>query len=196
MRTRNTIKVELVKQRAKELLVKDGFEGFSVNNLAKVCGISVATLYIYYKDKDDLIVKIASEEMNKMTSAIFKDFDPEAGFEAGMRIQWKNRYRYMIKNPQSAPLLEQLRSSTYQKAIFKSTIDEFSNMMGRFFHNALSKGEIDEYPVGVFWSVAFAPLYSLIRFNSEGTSVGGKPFKITDKLVWQTFDLVMKAFKK
>jgi len=67
--------------------------------------------------------------------------------------------------------------------------------MGRFFHNAISKGETVELPVGVYWSVAFAPLYSLIRFNSEGTSVGGKPFKLTDKQVWQTFDLVMKALK-
>jgi TetR/AcrR family transcriptional regulator, multidrug resistance operon repressor len=196
LRTRNTVKVELVKQKAIELLVKDGFEGFSVNNLAKACAISVATLYIYYKDKDDLIIKIGSEEMKKMTSAIFEDFDPEASFEDGMRVQWRNRYKYMIKNPKTAAFLEQLRSSTYQKNIFKSSIDEFTNMMGRFFHNALSNGEIDEFPVGVFWSVAFAPLYSLIRFNSEGSSVGGKPFKITDKLVWQTFDLVMKALKK
>ena len=196
MRTRDAVKVELVKQKAIALLVKDGFEGFSINKLAKACGISVATLYIYYKDKDDLIIKIATEAFNKMTSAVFKDFNPDAGFEEGMRLQWKNRYRYMIKNPETALLLEQLRSSTYQKAIFKSTIDEFTNMMGRFFHNALSKGEVDEYPVGVFWSVAFAPLYSLIRFNSEGTSVGGKPFKLTDKLVWQTFELVMKALKK
>ncbi len=58
MRTRNTDKEQLVKQKAIEMIVKDGFQGFSMNRLAMACDISVATLYIYYKDKDDLIKKI------------------------------------------------------------------------------------------------------------------------------------------
>ena len=55
MRTRNIDKQELVKKKAIEMLVDIGFEGFSMNKLAQACDISVATLYIYYKDKDDLI---------------------------------------------------------------------------------------------------------------------------------------------
>ncbi|WP_245895661.1 TetR/AcrR family transcriptional regulator [Flavobacterium album] len=61
MRTRNADKEELVKQKAIELLVKEGFQGFSMNKLAKASGISVATLYIYYQDKDDLIKQIGIE---------------------------------------------------------------------------------------------------------------------------------------
>ena len=60
MRSRDSVKVDLVKQKAIELLVRSGVEGFSVNKLAKACGISVATLYIYYRDKDDLIRKVVA----------------------------------------------------------------------------------------------------------------------------------------
>ena len=62
MRTRDNNKVELVKKTAIELMVKDGLEGFSMNKLARACNISVATLYIYYKDRDDLIVNIAVDD--------------------------------------------------------------------------------------------------------------------------------------
>jgi AcrR family transcriptional regulator len=58
---RNTDKQDLVKETAISLLAKQGFEGFSMNKLAKACGISVATLYIYYADKDDLIKQIGLE---------------------------------------------------------------------------------------------------------------------------------------
>lgn len=186
----------MVKARAIELLVKDGFEGFSVNKLAKACGISVATLYIYYKDKDDLIIKIATEEVQRMTEATLKDFDPESSFEEGLRVQWKNRYRYMIKHPEIGLFLEQLRSSTYQQQIFESYMETFSNMMKTFCHNAIKRGEINELPLGVYWSVTFGPLYSLIRFHNEGRTVGGKPFRLTDKMVWQAFDIVIKGLKK
>lgn len=61
MRTRDIEKENLVKKIAVETIAKGGFESFSMNKLAKACGISVATLYIYYKDKDDLLSQLAVE---------------------------------------------------------------------------------------------------------------------------------------
>ena len=196
MRTRNADKEQLVKQQAIEMLVRDGFEGFSVNKLAKACGISVATLYIYYKDKDDLIVKIALEEAKNMSVAILKNFDTEQSFEEGLRQQWKNRSKYMLENPTTALLFEQLRSSSYHDRVFKNLTSDFKETMGRFMKNAVDRGEIDLLPIEVYWTIAFAPLYSLIRFHSEGRSMGGKPFVLNNKIMWQTFDLVVKALKK
>ena len=79
MRTRNTGKEQLVKQKAIKLVVRDGFEGFSMNKLARACGISVATLYIYYKDKDDLIIRVALEEANDDDPKCFKKLRPGNG---------------------------------------------------------------------------------------------------------------------
>jgi TetR/AcrR family transcriptional repressor of multidrug resistance operon len=89
MRIRDVNKVELVKEKAIELLVKVGFEGFTMGKLAKECGISVATLYIYYKDKDDLILQVGMEETERMSVLMLEDFDPEAPFAIGLRQQWK-----------------------------------------------------------------------------------------------------------
>lgn len=195
MRPRNTDKQELVQQKAIEMLVTDGFEGFSVNKLAKACQISVATLYIYYKDKDDLIIQIANQQAEKMTREFLRDFDPDMSLEEGLRVQWRNRYRHQMENPLTALLFEQLRSSTYQERVFSSMLISFKESMGRFMHNATARGEMAKMPLEVFWSVAYAPLYNLLRFHHEGKSIGGKPFEVKDKMVWQTFDLVLKALK-
>ena len=196
MRTRDTQKEELVKQKAVEMIVADGLEGFSVNKLAKVCGISVATLYIYYKDKDDLIVKIALEEAAKMSAAVLDGFDPEVLFEEGLRQQWKNRSKHMIENPGATLFFEQLRTSSYHDSVFQAIVKDFKESMSKFMRNAVERGEINPLPLEVFWSVAFAPMYNLVRFNNEGKSIGGKPFTLTDEILWQTFTLVIKALKK
>jgi AcrR family transcriptional regulator len=196
MRTRNIDKVQLVKQKAIELIVKNGLEGFSMNKLARACNISVATLYIYYKDRDDLIIKVAIEEGRLMGDAMIKDFDPELPFEQGLRKQWENRYQYMIANPIMALFFDQLRSSSYQQEFLSSFLKGFRVVVGKFMHNVIERGEIDAMPFEVYWSVAFAPLYNLIRFETEGQSMGGKPFKMTDEILWKTFDLVVKALKK
>jgi len=193
MRTRNEDKVQLVKQKAMEMAVKDGLEGFSVNKLAKACGISVATLYIYYKDKDDLLTRIAIEEGKRMTDITLKNFDPELPFAEGLKMQWKNRAKYMMENPVSMRFFEQLRSSSYHEKFMGSVTGDFKEIMGKFTMNAIERGELNKMPLEVYWSLAFAPLYALLRFNYEGYSIGGKPFVISEKVLWQTFDLVVKA---
>lgn len=196
MRTRDTDKERLVKQKAIELIVQDGLEKFSVNKLAKACGISVATLYIYYKDKEDLIIRIAQEEGKRMAQAMIKGFDPDVSFEEGLKVQWKNRYNYMMKNRQLSRFFELLRSSNYQEPFLGSFMEDFKVSISRFMDNVVSRGEIDRMPLEVYWSIAFAPLYALIRFSNEGKGLGGKPFKMTDKALWLSFDYVVKALKK
>jgi len=193
MRTRNEDKVQMVKQKAMEMIVSTGLEGFSVNKLARACGISVATLYIYYKDKEDLITKVAIEEGQKMSDMTLKDLDPDLPFAEGLRIQWRNRSKYMKENPVAMHFFEQLRSSTFQAKALKYMTNDMREVLSKFTHNAVARGEINKMPLEVYWSIAFAPLYSLLRFDNEGHSVGGHPFKLTDAVLWQTYDLVLKA---
>ncbi|HEK21568.1 MULTISPECIES: TetR/AcrR family transcriptional regulator [unclassified Mucilaginibacter] len=196
MRTRDNNKVELVKKTAIEMMVKDGLEGFSMNKLARACNISVATLYIYYKDRDDLIINIAAEEGQKMSAAITRGFNPEMSFEEGLKNQWRNRYEYMKNNVLANAFFELLRNSSYQERFLESFLNDMKTMLGSFMTNAINRGEIDDLPLEAYWSVAFAPLYALVRFDHEGQSLGGKPFKMTDEIFWKTFELVLKALKK
>ncbi|MDR6786569.1 TetR/AcrR family transcriptional repressor of multidrug resistance operon [Pedobacter africanus] len=196
MRARDVNKVELVKQKAIALLVEMGFEGFTMNKLAKACKISVATLYIYYQDKDDLILKIGLEEVERMSRIMLENFDPDCSFAEGLRQQWKNRAKCVLENPLTAQMIEQLRSSTYQDQIFEAFGEVFREPLGKFMHNAIERGEIVAMPLEAYWCVAFGPLYNLLRFHNEGKSLSGKPFVLTDEVLWSAFDVVLKALKK
>jgi TetR/AcrR family transcriptional repressor of multidrug resistance operon len=195
MRSRDLDKEMLVRQKAIESIVNDGLEVFSMNKLARACKVSVATLYIYYKDRDDLILSIAIDEGKRMGEAMLKGFDTNASFETGLRLQWKNRCDYMLANPLVSIFFEQLRSSSYQAKFLESFKAIFHGPIKQFMENAVRNGEIQKMPLEVYWSIAFAPLYALIRFHTEGQSVGGVPFEISEKVLWATFDLVIKAFK-
>lgn len=196
MRLRDEDKVKLVKQKALETIVNDGLESFSMNKLAKSCSISVATLYIYYKDKDDLVISIAQEEGDKMSATFLQNFHPNLSFEEGLRVQWQNRYAYNLSNPLAHSFFEQLRSSAYQERFLENFTLKFKALIAEFTRNIVARGEINPMPLEVFWSIAYAPLYSLIRFDREGQNIAGKPFKMSDEVLWQTFDLVIKSLKK
>ncbi|MFA9187675.1 TetR/AcrR family transcriptional regulator [Flavobacterium sp. FBOR7N2.3] len=193
MRTRDSNKEEIVKQKAIALLVEKGIEGFSMNRLAKESKISVATLYIYYSDKEDLIKKIGIEIGKNFFDEMSKDFSPTMPFKKGLYKQWENRIRFSQSKPLEVNCWELLTHSSYGEYILEESLQEFKITMGIFFNNAVEKKELIPVSKEVFWSMAYGPLYSLLRFERDGKNFGGGPFKLNKKTTDETFELVIKA---
>src|SRR5262245_28213499 len=111
MRTRDPVKERNLRKRALDMVVRKGFDGFSMQKLARAAGVSPATIYIYFKDKEDLILKLHAEEMSKMAAYTLDGFDPAMRFAEGLRVQWLNRARYFMDHPVASEFLEQVRMS-------------------------------------------------------------------------------------
>src|SRR6187402_705695 len=109
MRKRDEQKEQTIREKALQMIVKQGFDGFSMQKLAKAAGVSPATIYIYFKDKEDLILQLGIEESKKMAEVTLVNFDPSMSFSEGLRVQWMNRARYCMQNPDQMYFLEQMR---------------------------------------------------------------------------------------
>jgi AcrR family transcriptional regulator len=194
MRARDEQKEEAIRQEAIKMVVKHGFDGFSMQKLARAANVSPATLYIYFKDRDDLLEQLWVNEMNAMIDATLKDFDPDSSFEEGLRVQWMNRARYCMDNPLSTDFMEQIKYSPYHNVFIAKIDPRFLDAMQRFVHNAIRRKELVKLPMEVYWSMAFAPLYQLIKMHMAGRGLGGRgPFVLDDKMMSQTLKLVLKA---
>lgn len=195
MRTRDINKENTIREKAIGLIVKEGLDGFSMQKLAKAAGVSPATLYIYYKDRDDLITQIATEISNRLIESSLKGLHPKMSFADGMEIQWKNRMEFFLKYPLDIEFIEQIRYTPIYNTIKQTIRKNFGEVLGKFMHNAINRGEVSPLPFEVYWSIAFAPLYQLIKFHMQGESPGNDVFVISDELVNQTLQLVLKALK-
>lgn len=195
MRTRDSDKEQLVITKAIEQIVKDGFQGFSMNKLAKACNISVATLYIYYKDKDDLIKKLGAKIGHNFFTFTMQDFSPDMPFAEGLWIQWKNRSAFAMEYPLEVACHEVIKHSPHAESIFAESthMQEFKESMKQFVMNAKNNNELVSLSLEVFWSVAYGPLYILLNFHREGKSMGGIPFTLTQDIVKEAFNTVIKS---
>lgn len=193
MRTRDVNKEVIVKQKAIEMLVSQGVEGFGMNRLAKECGISVATLYIYYSDKEDLIRKIGVEMGKNFFEEMLVGFSSEMSFVDGLRKQWDNRSKFTINFPLQTDCLELLKHSTYGESIFSEITTDFKEEMTKFITKSIEKKELLPITFEVFWSIAYGSLYSLLELHREGKSMSGKPFEFSQKIRDEAFNLVVKA---
>lgn len=193
MRIRDENKEQAICEKAIEIVVAKGFDGLSMQKLAKEANVSPATIYIYFKDREDLILQLCMRESKKMVEATFEGFNTEMDFVEGMRLQWKNRAAYWLKNPLSAQFLEQAKHTNYGEQAFEYTKNQFAAAMGKFLRKAVKNGEIVELTTEVFWATAFSPLYTLIKFHLAGKGMAQRPFVLDDNIIDQTLKLVIKA---
>jgi AcrR family transcriptional regulator len=150
MRSRDPEKERLIRENALKLFFKEGLEGFSMQKLARASSVSPATLYIYFKDKNDLILSIYREEMQKMSDYALRGFDPEMPFAEGLRVQWKNRALYYMEHPLPSHFLEQIRYTPFHEQAAKLADPVFLHAMRTFMENAVKRRELARLPLEVF----------------------------------------------
>jgi AcrR family transcriptional regulator len=195
MRVRDENKIASILVEARKMIVEEGFDGLSMQKLAKAAGVSPATIYIYFKDRDDLLIQLYKQESDVFFEYIFRDFDPEMDFATGLAVQWKRRAQYVIDNIDNTHFMEYFKYSPLHQKATALRDPKYTEGMKRFVRKAIANKELVNMPFEVYWSVAFAPLYNLVHYHKIGRNMAGDPFVLTDEMLMQTLALVLKALK-
>ncbi|MDV7144732.1 TetR/AcrR family transcriptional regulator [Tropicimonas sp. TH_r6] len=70
-------KFDQVLEGAQEVFMRDGFEGASVDDIARAAGVSKATLYSYFPDKRLLFMEVATGQCQRQADECIQAIDPE-----------------------------------------------------------------------------------------------------------------------
>ncbi|GAA0557458.1 TetR/AcrR family transcriptional regulator [Chitinophaga japonensis] len=194
MRPRDEQKEATIREKAIEMIVQEGFDGFSMQKLAKAAGLSASTIYIYFKNREDLLRQLYLAVDEVFAREALRHFDPAMPFEDGLWLQWKNRYRYILKHPLYFHFSEQFRNSPLIRQQDLHT-PAFRSAMQQFVRNAVQRKEVAELPAEVFWAAAYGPFYILVQFHLQQSGMGGKPFSLSEQKLKQAFQLVIKALR-
>jgi AcrR family transcriptional regulator len=63
-------KIELILEAATRIIDKDGLKGLTTNRIADVAGVSIGTLYQYFRDKAAIIEVLGQREMKSVTETV------------------------------------------------------------------------------------------------------------------------------
>lgn len=195
MRLKDDHKIEAIRDEALRMIVEDGFKGMSMQKLAKAANVSPATIYIYYKDRQDLLDNIYLYIFNQSNEAALINFNPDMSFAEGLKTLWLNRFRYFTANPYHSLFLEQFINSPLIASATEKENDEYSKKMQLFYSNAVKNEQVEKLQVEIYWSLAFAPLYQLIKFHLRS---GKHPYNrkgVDEENLLQCLHMVLKALQ-
>ncbi len=171
-------------------LVNDiGFVSSSVSKIAKEASVSPATIYIYYKNKDDLLVSTYIEIKKKIGMALLKDFDDTLPLRDILLRSWKNGFFYIAENPGLFQFTEQFSYSPYGEMVDKKDVEKYFEPIVKVLQTGVEQKIIKNVNFDILTTFIFFPV--MILSNTRLCS----NFEINEDNIETAFSLAWDAIK-
>lgn len=190
MRMKDEIKQKALINATIETVNESGLAASSVSKIAKKAGISPATLYIYYKDKDDLLSSIYLDVKKNIGLHLFNGTDMEMPLKEFLHGLWKNMFRYIRENPEEFMFVEQFSASPCSEVVDKSEIEKHYEPIIKSIEKGITEGIIKDVSIDLINLFLFTPLVALSKNMLKEDHV------IAEKITDQAFELAWDAIKR
>lgn len=118
-------KKQAILSATQQLLSQHGFHGFSMKQLAKEAGVAAGTVYLYFKDKEDLIRQLHEQILIEVAEAVFAKHDASKPLFEQYYQFWRSLWDFCIEHPNMVlskdqfdhlpPDIQQLQQTNVQK---------------------------------------------------------------------------------
>lgn len=189
MRIKDIQKQEAIIEATVELVNEIGFASSSVAKIAKKANVSPATLYIYYKNKEDLLVSTYIEIKKKLSDALLKDFDNTNPFRDILFTFWKNAFEFIDNNRKLYQYAEQFSNSPYSDIVDHKELEKHFEPFFKVLQNGIDQKVIKNVSYDILSTFIFYPI--MILSNPKMC----RKTEVNENVVETSFNLAWDAIK-
>ena len=169
-RARVEAKESSILDAAERIFAQAGFDGAKVSDIARAASVAEGTVYLYYKNKQDLLAGVVGRFWTQLTQGAEAAIQPEAT----TREQLEQLGRYHLNS-----ILEQFEvvSLTYrarpQQEQDLDQVREYVRVFDRIMQRGLDRGELPKHtPIGQLRDVFFGTL----EFSARTLKLRERPY--------------------
>lgn len=107
MRVKSTEKRIALLEATLNLINNNGFHAAPMSKIAKLAGVSPATIYLYFANKQDMVNQLYLEVKVSFSEHAFKNYSPSFPVKEGFEIIWRNIADYKLHQVEEAYFLSQ-----------------------------------------------------------------------------------------
>ncbi len=137
-------KRERILRAATQVFAQYGFYNSKISAIAKLANVADGTIYLYFKNKDDLLISLFEEEMTKIARRMKEEVAKEEGFENKIRKFIQIHLEVIADNKELAEVLQiELRQSyKFMKEYMGTKLSEYLNIISGIIIQGQKSGEV------------------------------------------------------
>ena len=189
MRTKDDEKVAALFEATVKLVNEIGFASSSVSKIAKEAGVSPATIYVYHKSKEDLLVSTYIDIKLDMSKALLKDFDDTQPIRDILRNVWFNMFEYVSNNLEYYKFVEQFSNSPYSSLVDRQEVEQYFIPLVQVLQTGIEQKIIKNVNFDILTAFMYYPITALANPNLC------QDFELNEENIETAFTLAWDAIK-
>jgi AcrR family transcriptional regulator len=118
---------------SKDLLIEDGFGKMSMRKIAKRANVTATSIYIHFKNKDDLLLALIEESIENLKQSLIAEADSSKGLAGQLRDIGRAYIRFALDHPKEYEIIYMVRPEempSYPKEKFKQVRSGYELIAG------------------------------------------------------------------
>lgn len=190
MRVKDDKKQEALFLATVKVVNEIGFSASSVSKIAKEAGVSPATLYVYFQNKEDLIVSTYVEIKRDMSTEVMAGIDEDMPVRDVLELIWRNTFSYIMKNSEEFRFAEQFSNSPYKKLVNKAEVEVFFAPLIRVVQRGIEQKIIKNVHMDILGVFIFYPIFILANPNHcECLDISEENIEAAFQMAWDAIKL-------
>jgi len=189
MRPRDQAKYDAITSASIQLINTLGFDGISISKIAKKANVSPATLYIYFKNKEDLFTKLYIDIRKEMSHGALQGLQDGMTIEQTFKSIWYNSFTCNLNHPEYLVFREKFEQTAMMENV-KEREFEVYQYVNNLLQRGIDENTIKNYPLPMLTAFAFIPVITLIKFHLSDI------IKMDDKQIKQAYEIAWNAIRK
>lgn len=189
-RQRDEAKVEAIFKASLKLVLKEGFSGFKMSQVAKDAGLATGTLYIYFQNKEALINELYITTKRASIAALLKAYQPDAPFMIGFEKMWHNYLNYCLLKPEEGAFVEQYFRSPYLRPEVVEETDQLLLPIFKLIERGKKEKLVNSFPTVLLVSQLIGGINELARWHHHGR------LKLTTKAKKEAFEMAWNSIRR
>ena len=107
MRKKDDEKERSIKEAVIKIILQEGFHGASISKIAKMAGVSPATVYIYFENKENMLQDIYSEYSEEIFDYLLGSVTQGMGGQQLIEMLVRSYYNYILEHKEVFSFVEQ-----------------------------------------------------------------------------------------
>jgi AcrR family transcriptional regulator len=166
-----------------------GFVAASVSKIAKEANVSPATIYIYYSNKEDLLVSTYIDIKKGFSRAIIGDFDDALPIRDILKNVWLSMFEYIGDNPEHFKFTRQFVHSPYHALVNREMVEKYFTPLIEVLQRGIDLKIVKDVPFDILLAFIFYPVMALSNPNQCAD------FELTPESIGTAFNLAWDAIK-
>jgi len=158
MRTKDDEKEAALFEATVKLVNETGFASSSVSKIAREAGVSPATIYVYHKNKEDLLVSTYIEIKLNLSTALLRDFNDRLPIRDILRNVWFNMFEYISNNLEYYKFAEQFSNSPYSSLVNKQEVEQYFDPLINVLQSGIEQKIIKNVSLDILTAFMFYPI--------------------------------------